>query len=193
MVCAEEITVEDSKSQVFWRGCNHVFHRACLKLASDQGISGCPRCSEEKEVQLLYPTQLEEEADERDKQGTEATIAETGDERGDQAAGEDEESAQSSEMSMGEDSEANPEKSTTQEDFGQPKQHEDLGQPKQPADWDAPVLTQTTPPGQVRTRKPPAQPKPRAKKAAGKAAAASSAVVRAAAPSEEAVVLAAIP
>ena len=57
MICAEEIAFQE-KGQVFWRGCNHVYQRECLKMAKEQRIPGCPRCFELEETKRLYPQKI---------------------------------------------------------------------------------------------------------------------------------------
>ena len=59
MVCAE--TVGPDEQACFWRGCNHTYHQACLKLARAQGIEGCPRCEELVEAAMWHPQVVESE------------------------------------------------------------------------------------------------------------------------------------
>ena len=137
MVCAEEIQPDSPDSHLFWKGCNHVFHRACVVEAKKQGMEGCPRCFELTEASLWFPSVVQAE-----ERATQAAAT--------QVEGEEEE--EESECSMGDDisdkeAVAAEEPETQPWDtkdveaacLGVPKQEkQDFGVPKQ--DLDARVL-----------------------------------------------------
>ena len=143
MVCAEEIEPDSSPdTHLFWKGCNHVYHRACIVEAKKQGVEGCPRCWELTEASLWLPSIVQ--AEERATQAA-ATQVDAEEEEGEE---EEEESG----CSMGEDGSdkeavAAEEPETQPWDtndveaacLGVPKQEkQDFGVPKQ--DLDARVL-----------------------------------------------------
>ena len=153
LVCAEELDPNDADSQLFWKGCNHVYHRACIVEAKKQGVEGCPRCMELDEAKIWYPgTAIEAEATGRLAGPTQVDADE------DDGEEEEEESA----CSEGEDSDVvaveEPEtqpwstedvEAACKQDFGSPKQ--DFGVPKQ--DLDARVL-EVVEDAQIRTPSP---------------------------------------
>ena len=146
MVCAEEIEPDSSPdTHLFWKGCNHVYHRACIVEAKKQGVEGCPRCWELTEASVWFPSIAK--AEERATQAA-ATQVDAAEEEGEA----EEEEEESTGCSMGEDDSDKDavaaEESETQpwgtQDveaacLGVPKQEkQDFGVPKQ--DLDARVL-----------------------------------------------------